>query len=46
MGLVNDHAEHCVIRAEAERARARFRRPGRGAVRVQSASPRRRSRPT
>ena len=46
MGLVNDHAEHCAIRAEVERARARFRRPGRGAVRVQSAGPRRRSRPT
>ncbi len=29
MGLVNDHAEKCVIRAEAERARKRFKRPGR-----------------
>ncbi|MCK8784192.1 DNA-3-methyladenine glycosylase I [Roseomonas sp. NAR14] len=28
MGLVNDHAEGCAIRAEAERARAAFRRPG------------------
>lgn len=27
MGLVNDHAEDCVIRPEAERARAAFRRP-------------------
>jgi DNA-3-methyladenine glycosylase I len=27
MGLVNDHAEACVIRAEVERARAAFRRP-------------------
>jgi DNA-3-methyladenine glycosylase I len=27
MGLVNDHAEDCVIRAEVERARAKFRRP-------------------
>jgi DNA-3-methyladenine glycosylase I len=28
MGLVNDHAEGCVIRAEVERARRDFRRPG------------------
>jgi DNA-3-methyladenine glycosylase I len=28
MGLVNDHAEGCVIRAEVERARRHFRRPG------------------
>ncbi|MEQ9812096.1 MAG: DNA-3-methyladenine glycosylase I [Azospirillaceae bacterium] len=28
MGLVNDHVEGCCIRAEAERARAGFRRPG------------------
>jgi DNA-3-methyladenine glycosylase I len=27
MGLVNDHAEGCVIRAKAERARNAFRRP-------------------
>ena len=27
MGLVNDHAEDCAIRAEVERARATFRRP-------------------
>jgi DNA-3-methyladenine glycosylase I len=27
MGLVNDHAEDCVTRAEVERARANFRRP-------------------
>lgn len=27
MGLVNDHAERCVIRARAESARRRFRRP-------------------
>ena len=27
MGLVNDHAEGCVIRAKAERARKEFRRP-------------------
>jgi DNA-3-methyladenine glycosylase I len=30
MGLVNDHAEDCAIRAEAERARAAFRRPATG----------------
>ena len=29
MGLVNDHAEGCVIRAEVERACRSFRRPGR-----------------
>jgi DNA-3-methyladenine glycosylase I len=29
MGLINDHAEDCVIRAEVERARTGFRRPGR-----------------
>lgn len=29
MGLVNDHAEDCAIRAEVERARAAFARPGR-----------------
>lgn len=29
MGLVNDHVEGCVIRAEAESARKRFKRPGR-----------------
>ena len=28
MGLVNDHAEDCVIRAEVEQARAKFQRPG------------------
>jgi DNA-3-methyladenine glycosylase I len=28
MGLINDHAEACVIRAEVERARAKFTRPG------------------
>jgi DNA-3-methyladenine glycosylase I len=28
MGLVNDHIEGCAFRGEAERARARFRRPG------------------
>jgi DNA-3-methyladenine glycosylase I len=27
MGLINDHAEDCVIRAEAEQARAEMRRP-------------------
>jgi DNA-3-methyladenine glycosylase I len=32
MGLVNDHAEGCALRAEAERARATFRRPGRPAA--------------
>lgn len=29
MGLINDHAEDCVVRAEAERAREEFKRPGR-----------------
>ena len=29
MGLINDHAEDCVIRAKAERARRGFRRPAR-----------------
>ena len=29
MGLINDHVEDCVIRAEVDRARKRFRRPGR-----------------
>ena len=29
MGLINDHVEGCAIRAEAERARRRFRRPAR-----------------
>jgi len=28
MGLINDHVEDCVIRAEVERARGSFRRPG------------------
>jgi DNA-3-methyladenine glycosylase I len=28
MGLVNDHAEGCIVRARAEAARAAFRRPG------------------
>jgi len=28
MGLVNDHVEGCVFRAEVERARKSFRRPG------------------
>lgn len=28
MGLVNDHAQGCVMRAEAARARKRFRKPG------------------
>ena len=28
MGLINDHAEDCVIRARAARARKAFRRPG------------------
>lgn len=27
MGLINDHAEGCVIRAKVERARRKFRRP-------------------
>jgi len=29
MGLINDHVETCVIRARVERARSKFRRPGR-----------------
>lgn len=29
MGLVNDHVEDCVVRADVELARKRFRRPGR-----------------
>ncbi|MBG0833107.1 DNA-3-methyladenine glycosylase I [Planomonospora sp. ID67723] len=29
MGLINDHVEECVIRAEAERRREAFTRPGR-----------------
>ena len=29
MGLINAHAEGCVIRAKVERARKNFRRPGR-----------------
>lgn len=28
MGLINDHAEGCVIRAKVERARKQFKRPG------------------
>ncbi|TWB56377.1 DNA-3-methyladenine glycosylase I [Nitrospirillum viridazoti] len=28
MGLINDHAEGCVVREEAERARGEFGRPG------------------
>jgi DNA-3-methyladenine glycosylase I len=28
MGLINDHVEGCVIRAEVERARKSFKRPG------------------
>ena len=28
MGLVNDHAEDCVIKAKVGRARAKFKRPG------------------
>ena len=30
MGLINDHVEDCVIRAKVERARRKFKRPGRG----------------
>lgn len=37
MGLVNDHAADCVIRAEVERARKRFKRPSRTSSRVISA---------
>lgn len=29
MGLINDHAEDCVVRARVDRARKAFRRPGR-----------------
>ena len=29
MGLINDHVADCVIRSKVERARKRFRRPGR-----------------
>lgn len=29
MGLINDHVEGCVIRAQVERARQQFKRPGR-----------------
>ena len=29
MGLINDHVEDCVIRAQVERARQQFKRPGR-----------------
>ncbi len=29
MGLINDHAEDCVIRTKVERARMRFKRPAR-----------------
>jgi len=29
MGLVNDHVSDCVVRAKVERARGRFKRPGR-----------------
>jgi len=29
MGLINDHVEACAIRAEVDRARKRFKRPGR-----------------
>lgn len=29
MGLINDHASDCVIRANAERARGKFKRPAR-----------------
>jgi DNA-3-methyladenine glycosylase I len=28
MGLVNDHAENCIIRAKAKKARKAFKRPG------------------
>lgn len=28
MGLINDHVEGCVVRARAEEARGRFKRPG------------------
>jgi DNA-3-methyladenine glycosylase I len=29
MGLINDHSDGCVIRAEVERARNGFKRPAR-----------------
>ena len=29
MGLVDDHVEHCAVRAKVERARKAFKRPGR-----------------
>ncbi len=29
MGLVNDHAEDCVIRVRVEESRKKFKRPGR-----------------
>lgn len=29
MGLINDHAEGCIIRLDVERARAKFKRPAR-----------------
>jgi len=32
MGLINDHATGCVVRAKAERARGTFRRPAPGAL--------------
>lgn len=28
MGLINDHAEGCIVRPQAEQARKRFKRPG------------------
>jgi DNA-3-methyladenine glycosylase I len=34
MGLVNDHAEGCMIREEVERVRAAFRRPGEGGLTI------------
>jgi DNA-3-methyladenine glycosylase I len=34
MGLVNDHAEDCMIREEVERVRAAFRRPGEGGLTI------------
>ena len=29
MGLVDDHVEHCAVRAKVEKARKAFKRPGR-----------------
>ena len=29
MGLINDHVEGCAVRADVERARQKFERPGR-----------------